>query len=90
MGKSLFRVILQVMPHNHQKKVAKFYYADKNMLLKAIENAVETQKKWDRVPIPERYNLFSYSPCFYTDVVDLFKVENLGESSVSNGERISG
>lgn len=43
------------MPHDHKKKIAKFYYADKNLLLKAIDNAVETQKKWDRVPIPERY-----------------------------------
>lgn len=42
------------MPHDHKKKVAKFYYTDKTLLLKAIDNAVETQKKWDRVPIPER------------------------------------
>lgn len=45
----------QVMPHNHKQKIAKFYYADAKLVNKAIDVAVETQKKWDRVPIPERY-----------------------------------
>lgn len=42
------------MPHNHKKKIAKFYYADKNLVQKAIDTACEAQKKWDAVPIPER------------------------------------
>lgn len=44
----------QVMPHNHKKKLAKFYYANADLLKKAIENAVETQKKWDKVPVEKR------------------------------------
>lgn len=44
----------QVMPHDHQKKIAKFYYADKKDIEKAISVAVEAQKKWDRVPISQR------------------------------------
>jgi len=48
----------QPMPHDHSKKVAKFYYADKNIVQKAIDNAVESQKKWDRVPVTERLNIW--------------------------------
>lgn len=43
------------MPHKHSKKLAKFYYADTKLVNKAIETACEAQKKWDKVPIPERY-----------------------------------
>lgn len=45
------------MPHDHHKKIAKFYYADTNTIKKAIETATEAQKQWDRVPISERYSL---------------------------------
>ncbi|KAJ3652450.1 hypothetical protein Zmor_018412 [Zophobas morio] len=48
----------QVYPHNHKKKLAKFYYADKKLVNKAIDVAVETQKKWDRTPIPERLKIW--------------------------------
>lgn len=48
----------QVMPHDHKKKLAKFYYADKNILQKAIETACTAQKKWDAVPIPERLRIW--------------------------------
>lgn len=46
--------VLQVMPHNHQRKLAKFYYADKALVGKAIEVATAAQKEWDRVPIIDR------------------------------------
>ncbi|XP_044762885.1 delta-1-pyrroline-5-carboxylate dehydrogenase, mitochondrial isoform X2 [Coccinella septempunctata] len=48
----------QVMPHNHKHKIAKFYYANKELLNKAIQVATETQKKWDRVPIAERIKIW--------------------------------
>lgn len=48
----------QVMPHNHKKKIAKFYYADKKLINKAIDTAVETQKKWDKVPMTERLRIW--------------------------------
>ncbi|XP_074039713.1 delta-1-Pyrroline-5-carboxylate dehydrogenase 1 [Leptinotarsa decemlineata] len=48
----------QVMPHNHKKQIAKFYYADRDLLNKAIETACEAQKKWDMVPIPERLRIW--------------------------------
>lgn len=42
------------MPHNHCKKVAKFYYATDDLIKKAIVKAVDSQKEWDKVPIAER------------------------------------
>nr|XP_022912715.1 delta-1-pyrroline-5-carboxylate dehydrogenase, mitochondrial [Onthophagus taurus] len=48
----------QVMPHNHKQKLAKFYYADAKLINKAIDVAVETQRKWDKVPIPERLRIW--------------------------------
>lgn len=48
----------QVMPHDHQKKIAKFYYADAKLVQKAISVAVETQKKWDRTPLIDRLRIW--------------------------------
>lgn len=55
------KVMHQVMPHNHAHKLAKFYYADKKLLEKAIETAVEAQVKWDRVPLPERLAIWEHA-----------------------------
>ncbi|KAH8306971.1 hypothetical protein KR044_001923, partial [Drosophila immigrans] len=51
-------VMHQVMPHDHQHKLAKFYHADKKLLELAIKTAVETQTKWDRVPFEERLQIW--------------------------------
>lgn len=48
----------QVMPHNHKHKLAKFYYANADLIKKAIQTATETQKKWDKVPISERLDIW--------------------------------
>lgn len=53
-GKEMY----QVMPHNHSHKLAKFYYADGNMIKSAIKTAVETQPKWDKVPFSERLKIW--------------------------------
>lgn len=50
------------MPHNHKQKIAKFYYATADLVKKAIETAVETQKQWDKVPISERYKRVAAKP----------------------------
>lgn len=52
------RVMHQVMPHNHQHKLAKFYYADSKTIQSAIKTAVETQPKWDRTPLSERLKIW--------------------------------
>lgn len=49
----------QVMPHDHGKKIAKFYWADEKLVKQAIANAVETQKKWDRTPLEERIRIWT-------------------------------
>uniref|UniRef100_A0A1B6DE11 Multifunctional fusion protein n=1 Tax=Clastoptera arizonana TaxID=38151 RepID=A0A1B6DE11_9HEMI len=48
----------QVMPHNHQKQIAKFYYASSDLVQKAIDVSVKTQKTWDAVPINKRIDIF--------------------------------
>ncbi|KAJ9591164.1 hypothetical protein L9F63_002319, partial [Diploptera punctata] len=45
-------------PHNHQKKIAKFYYATSDIVHRAIEVATAAQAKWDRVPFEERLNIW--------------------------------
>ncbi|XP_068142668.1 delta-1-pyrroline-5-carboxylate dehydrogenase, mitochondrial [Drosophila tropicalis] len=52
------KVVHQVMPHNHQHKLAQFYYADAKLIKQAIKTAVETQPKWDRVPLSERLKIW--------------------------------
>ncbi|XP_055689928.1 delta-1-pyrroline-5-carboxylate dehydrogenase, mitochondrial [Lutzomyia longipalpis] len=48
----------QVMPHNHGKRIAKFYYADAKVIGQAIDSAVEAQRAWDRRPIKERLEIW--------------------------------
>lgn len=48
----------QVMPHDHNKTVATFYYADSKMISKAIDNAIESQKKWDKTSLKERIDIW--------------------------------
>lgn len=49
----------QVMPHDHSKKIAKFYYASEKTIQKAIDVSVEAQKCWDRTPLEERVRIWS-------------------------------
>lgn len=48
----------QVVPHNHKQKIAKFYYANADLLKKAIDVAVDAQKKWDKVPLNKRLDIW--------------------------------
>ena len=48
----------QVMPHNHSKKIAKFYYASEKTIQKAMKVSVEAQVRWDRTPLQERIRIW--------------------------------
>ncbi|ELK10454.1 Delta-1-pyrroline-5-carboxylate dehydrogenase, mitochondrial [Pteropus alecto] len=48
----------QVSPFNHGHKVAKFCYADKTLLNKAIEAALAARKEWDLKPVTDRAQIF--------------------------------
>jgi len=48
----------QVMPHDHSKKIAKFYYATPDLVKKAIETSVKAQQEWDAVPLSERIKIW--------------------------------
>lgn len=51
-------VRFQTMPHDHQHKIAKFYYADAKLIEKAINASVGMQQKWDRTPLKERVDIW--------------------------------
>ncbi|XP_029435199.1 delta-1-pyrroline-5-carboxylate dehydrogenase, mitochondrial isoform X2 [Rhinatrema bivittatum] len=48
----------QVSPFNHSHRVAKFCYADKDLLNKAMNAALAARKEWDLKPIQDRAQIF--------------------------------
>ncbi|XP_022072127.2 delta-1-pyrroline-5-carboxylate dehydrogenase, mitochondrial isoform X1 [Acanthochromis polyacanthus] len=44
----------QLSPFNHSHKVAKFCYADKELINKAIEASVAARREWDLKPVQDR------------------------------------
>lgn len=48
----------QVMPHDHSKKIAKYYYASEKTIQKAIDATVAAQAQWDRTPLNERVRIW--------------------------------
>ncbi|CAH2253965.1 delta-1-pyrroline-5-carboxylate dehydrogenase, mitochondrial [Pararge aegeria] len=50
--------LYQVMPHDHGRKIAKYYYAGEKTIQKAIQVSVEAQRRWDRTPLEERVRIW--------------------------------
>ncbi|XP_026501130.2 delta-1-pyrroline-5-carboxylate dehydrogenase, mitochondrial [Vanessa tameamea] len=48
----------QVMPHDHGRKLAKYYYASDKMIQKAIQVSSDAQKRWDRTPLEKRLRIW--------------------------------
>nr|XP_006115122.1 delta-1-pyrroline-5-carboxylate dehydrogenase, mitochondrial [Pelodiscus sinensis] len=48
----------QLSPFNHSHKVAKYCYADKDLLNKAIDAALAVRKEWDLKPVQDRAQIF--------------------------------
>ncbi|CAG0883416.1 unnamed protein product [Cyprideis torosa] len=48
----------QVCPHNHQKALAKFYYADEGMINKAILECQKARPEWERLHMKDRIAIF--------------------------------
>ncbi|XP_029054338.1 delta-1-pyrroline-5-carboxylate dehydrogenase, mitochondrial [Osmia bicornis bicornis] len=48
----------QVMPHNHEAKIAKYYWATPALIKKAIDVAVKAQREWDKCPIEKRLEIW--------------------------------
>uniref|UniRef100_A0A0F8ADR9 Delta-1-pyrroline-5-carboxylate dehydrogenase, mitochondrial n=1 Tax=Larimichthys crocea TaxID=215358 RepID=A0A0F8ADR9_LARCR len=44
----------QLSPFNHSHRVAKFCYADKDLINKAIEASVSARREWDLKPVQDR------------------------------------
>ncbi|XP_063984818.1 delta-1-pyrroline-5-carboxylate dehydrogenase, mitochondrial [Diachasmimorpha longicaudata] len=52
------QVHYQVMPHNHAKKIAKYYHATPDLIKRAITVATKTQREWERVPLDTRMKIW--------------------------------
>lgn len=48
----------QVMPHSHNEKIARFYWADEKLINDAIKVSIESQKKWDKTTIEDRVRIW--------------------------------
>ncbi|XP_076843387.1 delta-1-pyrroline-5-carboxylate dehydrogenase, mitochondrial [Brachyhypopomus gauderio] len=48
----------QLCPFNHSHKVAKFCYADKDLLNKAIQASLAARREWDLKPVTDRAQIF--------------------------------
>lgn len=48
----------QVMPHNKNHKLAKYYYADNATIEEAIRVSVLKQKEWDKTPLKKRIEIW--------------------------------
>ncbi|XP_043918988.1 delta-1-pyrroline-5-carboxylate dehydrogenase, mitochondrial isoform X2 [Protopterus annectens] len=48
----------QVSPYDHSQKVAKYCYADKELINKAINAAVSVRRDWDLKPLRDRAEIF--------------------------------
>lgn len=57
LNKSIFKPILK-QPHNHQHKIAKYYYATPDLIQKAIDVSVKTQREWEKVPFEKRLDIW--------------------------------
>ena len=51
-------IAFRLQPHNHSKKVAKFYYATPELVQKAITTSLEAKKEWERVPLEDRMQMY--------------------------------
>ncbi|XP_042238116.1 delta-1-pyrroline-5-carboxylate dehydrogenase, mitochondrial-like [Homarus americanus] len=48
----------QVMPHKHSHKLAKFYYANSELVQKAIDTAMAARVSWEKVPLREKFDMW--------------------------------
>ena len=46
------------MPHDHQKKIAKFYWATPELVNLSIDSALAAKKEWEKVPINDKIEMF--------------------------------
>ena len=51
-------MMYQPMPHDHSKKVAKFYWATPDLVQKSIDTALAAKADWEKVPIDDKIKLF--------------------------------
>ena len=68
--KSKFKKHFLLQPHDHQKKVAKFYYATPDLITKAIETSMKAKAAWSKVTIEDKMKLFLN----VADLVNIYRI----------------
>lgn len=49
----------QVMPHEHCRVIAQYSWANKKMILHAMQTATKAQRQWDQTPMQKRYDIWT-------------------------------
>ncbi|XP_054716693.1 LOW QUALITY PROTEIN: delta-1-pyrroline-5-carboxylate dehydrogenase, mitochondrial-like [Uloborus diversus] len=59
-GQEIFEgeVRYQVMPFDHQKKIAKFRWASRDLIERAISESLRARERWEATPLSDRIRLF--------------------------------
>lgn len=73
----------QVSPYDHQNKIAKFYYADKDLIEKAIENALINRQKWENMSYDARSRILSRAASL---IATKYRYESLATCMVGQGK----
>lgn len=59
MNCTLNRILIYLFqPHNHEAKVAKYYWATPDLIKKAINVSVKAQREWENCPFEERLEIW--------------------------------
>ena len=50
--------MFMLQPYHHCRKIAKYCYADSDLINKAIENSLLARKEWEARPLSDRAQIF--------------------------------
>ena len=51
-------VFVTLQPYRHSQKIAKYCYADADLINKAIQNSLAARKEWEARPLSDRAQIF--------------------------------
>ncbi|XP_037810923.1 delta-1-pyrroline-5-carboxylate dehydrogenase, mitochondrial [Lucilia sericata] len=72
----------QRMPHKHKNIIAKYYYADQNIINQAIRTSKEVKEDWDNTPYEKRLEYWEKAACLMATKyrADLVAATMLGQA----------
>lgn len=78
--------LFAIEPFNHAKKLAKFSYASKDHIARAVEVAIGARQRWESLPLTERVSIMLKAAdlCATKYRMDLNATTMLGQVNVCN------